>query len=1388
MVYKSIFDYLKEDNRFKDVYDTCMDMEIMALMERPKISLYLARRAAELLIQLVIDQYPDLKNKLNEKAKKEKKNHPSLYDMIEGTHDEGIILDNIYHRYDKIRYIGNKYVHGNSLDNFGMDNSKLIHGYLFHVALECYNRYHKDNKIHIPYEYQLDKSDYAVEFTSRTKDFTLKSIKAEEVEKLALEKRLESKSIFIPISSFNEVIKEYEEKIKDREKYEKYMEGISYVDDENIDGILKSFYGSSHNKIKKALKETHERLSQKFMETLIELNQKELSFSGLNELIKASTGSEEKVIYEHIKALADDIAKSELEEYMNELKNSPVSKVNEFGRKVNRYLNYELVEDDFGFSIREVDENIFLDEDQKEAVEYTGEKPLVVNAGPGSGKTRVIIERVVYLVKELKKDPSSILVITFTRKATQELRERLINETDLDMNDINHIRISTVHSFCRYILSKYDPMPYNYLRRHGERNLFLKKYKKDLGFVRYAFLQDPWISTILEKYDEYFNFKVDTEGLVKSIETKMGKRYQRKMNELYREYIDDFYSAHDINEYPDYYESSFRRYKSSCDNYIHLNLAKSYPKFREIMEMAKTCDDNTILEKTNEILENENILNNLRFKNILIDEFQDTDRYQKLIFDKLLTICETFTIVGDVDQSIFGWRGAFPEYFEEFRERDVKEVILHTNYRSTRDIVEFNEELIKDKRSFEKNMVSKKKYKAPIFHMSNNNEIEEADRIVNLIRTLKKDKKIKYYSDVAVLFRRNSSVEKLIKPLDYWEIPYILKDNKDYIQQNEVRAILTLFWYLMPYDKYELNHLGDDFLNLYGFTDVKYKSSDIFHLSPETMNVLAKLQKDFEDKLIKQANDYYLEYTHNYPNFNLRNVFNISKSMKKEIFEGIETFDIAELDKKGLVDLGIRNENDLDFFLNLKNLKSKIWDGEKFAGRITTLKLFYTLLNLTDYFNQISLDSNATNVKIKQNFALFSHIIKDYESIMGETDYLGLFNYLSRVLKAYACPFNDEDEGFDKVHLYSMHSAKGLQYPVVIVGSLKQGSGPLNFKYKDNYYNTPRKYLEYKETDNEKARKKHDDEEIRTIYVATTRAKEVLILSTLKDSKSDIPGFLEKIKLNPNIKIENLEPYNVSRIPKIESSKIYKINDIFPHVNFEDIINDYLYCSYRYDIANNTRFKVKLKNDKYIDMVLHNLLENIHSKVNISNEKEIDYVGFFSEEDIDRKINTIINYHNLNYNQEVLKIIKNVKDYWNEYGKNYKIVNNDIKILTQMKYCDLHSKIDLIIEEDDGELSVVKFIGTDTNIPDLEIYKFYLVFYVHVLKELDEYKDKKFKNIYLHSLYNNKRHDPIPFDQELCEFIKEDIQKYTLSIHDNKYAKNIDNCENCEYFGNVCRG
>ncbi|MEE3491129.1 MAG: ATP-dependent helicase, partial [Methanobrevibacter sp.] len=768
-----------------------------------------------------------------------------------------------------------------------------------------------------------------------------------------------------------------------------------------------------------------------------------------------------------------------------------------------------------------------------------------------------------------------------------------------------------------------------------------------------------------------------------------------------------------------------------------------------------------------------------------IDEFQDTDHYQKEIFDKLLNISKTFTIVGDVDQSIYGWRGAYPDNFENYASRDdFKVITLHNNYRSSRNIVEFNEELIKGERNNPKELWAKKRYKAPVYQMVNATVEEEASRIVDLIANLKSDGKIKYYSDVAVLFRTNKSVDKLIRPLEENDIGYYLKENNDFLDQNEVRAMLTLFWYVMPYRKYHLNHLGDDFLNLYGFTDEKYHSNEIFRLSEDTMDILNSIQLDFEDVVKKTARRINSEHNNGRQiAFEYGDVFNLEDDIKEEIFDEVNTFDIADLDREGLIDLGIRDDYDLEFFLKLRDIKIRLLGDSRRS--LTTLRLFYELLNVTEYFSEISIENNPNQVKIKENLALFSHIIKDYESIMGEYDYEGLFTYLSRVLKGYSCRHDEADEGFNKVHLLSMHSAKGLEYPVVIVGSIKQGICPLDYKKdkkysnpnvnleyveRENYrsdelYPTPNRFLEYKENDLKKDEAIYDAEELRTIYVATTRAKEILVLSTIGESPEDVPEFLYNLRHNPNTNIQLLHPYTLTNIPKIESSKVFKQKNDFPNIYFENLLDDYLYCDYRYDLANNTRFKVKLRNDKYVNMVLHKLLDKVHSDENISLGR------------IDAKINEILEYHNIKEFNNAYEIINNVRDYWMEYGRKYDIMESNNKLFNQYQYCDLYSVIDLVIKEDD-KISLVHFIGSDENIPDIDEYMSCLLYYFNLLKELDEFSDYEFNKVYLHSLKNNKRYEQI-YDEELEEDVVDFIEDAMRVIHNKEFVRNTDNCETC---------
>ena len=426
-------------------------------------------------------------------------------------------------------------------------------------------------------------------------------------------------------------------------------------------------------------------------------------------------------------------------------------------------------------------EKINLDDKQEAIVYYPGEKPLSVEAGPGAGKTRVIIERVKFLVDN-GAEPSSILVITFTNEATNELRNRLKYETDLSDQIVNQIKISTIHGFCRYIIANFDNIPYNYLERHGERSLFINKHKEELGFTDFSQVHDSDVSIITKLYDNYFNFGLVSEDF----SNYLRRQNSTKITYRYRDFVKDFENEYGI--FPTFNQIQDAGYRNAHYHAKWIAIVESYPKYNTLLEKHKSCDDNSLLEKAYNLL----CYIKIPFKNILIDEFQDTNHAFMIIFKKLLENSDSFTIVGDSDQSIYGWRGALPRYFDQFTSKEnrdkVEYVELHTNYRSTADIVEFSEEFIKDKRLIPKNLWAKKQYKAPVYFL-NNQRGDEFNNIIHIIKSLYDDKIIKKYSDIAVLFRTNEEAMDFSLRLKNNNVPFYLKGNKDLLDQNEIKSL-----------------------------------------------------------------------------------------------------------------------------------------------------------------------------------------------------------------------------------------------------------------------------------------------------------------------------------------------------------------------------------------------------------------------------------------------------------------------------------------------------------------------------------------------------------------------------------------------------------------------
>ena len=156
---------------------------------------------------------------------------------------------------------------------------------------------------------------------------------------------------------------------------------------------------------------------------------------------------------------------------------------------------------------------------QTMCIEYNKNKPLLIEAGPGAGKTFVLIERIKHLLKN-DADPASFVVITFTIKAAEELKNKLLMDDDISVKDINKMQISTIHSFCLKLLEGSPKANFKiYSDDHNEKKkLFVKKHIKELGFVKEAYASGGQLNAVISKYDEYSGFKVDDEGLIQYIE------------------------------------------------------------------------------------------------------------------------------------------------------------------------------------------------------------------------------------------------------------------------------------------------------------------------------------------------------------------------------------------------------------------------------------------------------------------------------------------------------------------------------------------------------------------------------------------------------------------------------------------------------------------------------------------------------------------------------------------------------------------------------------------------------------------------------------------------------------------------------------------------------
>lgn len=396
-----------------------------------------------------------------------------------------------------------------------------------------------------------------------------------------------------------------------------------------------------------------------------------------------------------------------------------------------------------------------LNSDQREAVTHTT-GPAIILAGAGSGKTRVLVHKVLYLIHEKSVLPQNILMVTFSNKAAGEMKERIKSLLASTNNNTSHNpTVATFHSLCARILRKSGTaigIPHNF--------------------------------AIYDTADQLDTIKDCYEKLELSIKDIRPKAALEAISSAKNQMISE------------------EQYSKFAKGYIQERVAKIYPLYQNLLDERNALDFDDLLNKTITLFrDSPKTLEYYQelFRYVLVDEYQDTNisqyRLTKYLAGKSNNIC----IVGDFSQSIYSFRGADYKNLEKFRTDfpDAKVYKLSQNYRSTQIILDAAHAIISNNNSHPVlKLWTDNKQGEEISIYEAENEHKEAEYIVKMINNAKKNNSDLNLSDVAVLYRMNAQSRTLEEVLLHFGIPYKLVGGVRFYDRREVKDVLSYLSYL----------------------------------------------------------------------------------------------------------------------------------------------------------------------------------------------------------------------------------------------------------------------------------------------------------------------------------------------------------------------------------------------------------------------------------------------------------------------------------------------------------------------------------------------------------------------------------------------------------------
>lgn len=580
-----------------------------------------------------------------------------------------------------------------------------------------------------------------------------------------------------------------------------------------------------------------------------------------------------------------------------------------------------------------------LNPKQKEAVLHT-EGPLLIMAGAGSGKTRVLTHRIAYLIEEKNVNPWNILAITFTNKAAREMKERVNSILGQGGEDV---WVSTFHSMCVRILRRdVDAIGYdrNFTILDGSDQLTLmKRILKELNI-------DP------KKYDPR-----SILGAISNAKNELltPETYAERQGSFFEEIVARCYDA---------YQKALRNNQSMDFDDLIMNTIRLFEENEKVLTYYQN-----------------------KFHYLHVDEYQDTNHAQYTLVNMLAARFRNLCVVGDADQSIYGWRGADMQNILDFEKdyNDATVILLEQNYRSTKSILDAANQVIKNNSNRrDKSLWTDNQAGEQITYYRADSERDEAQFIVSKIKEEIQSNN-RSYNDFAVLYRTNAQSRVIEDTLVKSNVPYTMVGGHKFYDRKEIKDIIAY-----------LNIINNPRDGVSFERVINTPKRGIGAASVEKLRSFAALH---DWSMVEAAQ-----------NIDLANISGKAGRMIGEFGTMITQFQemVTYLPVTDLVDQILERTGYLDELKNQRTLEAE--------SRLENLEEFRTVTQEFDKRNEAQDEEEAPEEKL----AVFLNDL------------------------ALVSDLDDYQEESAQVTLMTLHAAKGLEFPIVFLIGMEEKIFPLS--------------------------------------------------------------------------------------------------------------------------------------------------------------------------------------------------------------------------------------------------------------------------------------------------------------------------------------------------------